>query len=75
MAKALSINHVTLIVENLEEAAEFYEYELGMEPIPSFVFDYPTAFFKINEKQFYYIFKKVKSSSISFSELVNKLED
>ena len=51
MAKALSINHVTLIVENLEEAAAFYEYELGMEPIPSFVFDYPTAFFKINEKQ------------------------
>ena len=51
MAKAVSINHVTLIVNNLEESAQFYENELGMEPIPSFIFDYPTAFFKINEKQ------------------------
>ncbi|HCX77327.1 MAG TPA: glyoxalase, partial [Algoriphagus sp.] len=29
----------------------FYEHELGLEPIPAFLFDYPTAFFKINEDQ------------------------
>lgn len=45
------INHVTLIVNNLEETASFYENELGLEPIPAFVFDYPTAFFKINDTQ------------------------
>ncbi|MEM1325036.1 MAG: VOC family protein [Bacteroidota bacterium] len=45
------INHVTLIVEQLETAAEFYENELGLEVIPAFVFDYPTAFFKINDTQ------------------------
>ncbi|MEM6347842.1 MAG: VOC family protein [Bacteroidota bacterium] len=45
------INHVTLIVNNLEETAEFYENELGLEPIPAFVFDYPTAFFKVTETQ------------------------
>ncbi len=51
MAKATKINHVTLIVDQLETAAEFYEKELGLEVIPAFLFDYPTAFFKINEDQ------------------------
>ncbi len=51
MARALTINHVALVVKNLEEACKFYENELGMEPIPAFLFDYPTAFFKINEEQ------------------------
>ncbi len=51
MAKAVKINHVTLIVDNLEKACGFYEYELGLTPLPAFVFDYPTAFFKFNEDQ------------------------
>ncbi len=51
MAKITKINHVTLIVDQLETAAEFYEKELGLEVIPAFLFDYPTAFFKINEDQ------------------------
>lgn len=45
------INHVTLVVEQLEKAARFYEHEMKLEVIPAFVFDYPTAFFKINESQ------------------------
>lgn len=45
------INHVTLICSNLEETAKFYENELGLEPIPAFLFDYPTAFFKVTETQ------------------------
>ncbi len=51
MAKIIQINHVTLVVDHLEVAAQFYEHEMGLEPIPAFVFDYPTAFFKINETQ------------------------
>lgn len=51
MAKAININHVALVVSNLEKACEFYEKELGLEAIPAFLFDYPTAFFKINEEQ------------------------
>ena len=51
MAKAVKINHVALVVSNLEKACEFYEHELGLEPIPAFLFDYPTAFFKFNEDQ------------------------
>ncbi|MEN0051458.1 MAG: VOC family protein [Bacteroidota bacterium] len=51
MAKVTSINHVTLVVNKLKPAAEFYEQELGLESIAAFVFDYPTAFFKINESQ------------------------
>jgi lactoylglutathione lyase len=51
MSKALNINHVALVVNNLEAACKFYEEELGLEPIPAFLFDYPTAFFKINDSQ------------------------
>jgi lactoylglutathione lyase len=51
MAKAININHVALIVNNLEAACKFYEEELGLEPLPAFLFDYPTAFFKINDTQ------------------------
>jgi catechol 2,3-dioxygenase-like lactoylglutathione lyase family enzyme len=51
MAKAININHVALVVTNLEEACQFYEKELDLEAIPAFLFDYPTAFFKINEDQ------------------------
>jgi catechol 2,3-dioxygenase-like lactoylglutathione lyase family enzyme len=51
MAKVTKINHVTLIVDQLERAAEFYEKELGLGVIPAFVFDYPTAFFDIGEGQ------------------------
>lgn len=51
MARITKINHVTLIVDQLETAAEFYEKELGLEVIPAFLFDYPTAFFRINEEQ------------------------
>jgi catechol 2,3-dioxygenase-like lactoylglutathione lyase family enzyme len=51
MARITKINHVTLIVDQLEKAAAFYEHEMGLEPIAAFVFDYPTAFFKINDEQ------------------------
>lgn len=51
MARATRINHITLVVNQLETAAVFYEQELGLEALPAFLFDYPTAFFKINEDQ------------------------
>ncbi len=51
MARALKINHVTLIVDNLEKAGEFYQKELGLEPLAAFRFDYPVMFFKFNEEQ------------------------
>jgi len=51
MAKALKINHVTLIVDNLEKAGQFYQHELGLEPLAAFRFDYPVMFFKFNEEE------------------------
>lgn len=51
MARAVKINHVTLIVDNLEKAGEFYEKELGLDLLPAFNFDYPVLFFDINEEQ------------------------
>ncbi|WP_341837904.1 VOC family protein [Chitinophaga pollutisoli] len=51
MAKAIKINHVTLIVDNLEKAGAFYEQELGLEKLPAFRFDYPVMFFKFNDEQ------------------------
>lgn len=51
MAKMLRINHVTLIVDNLEKACAFYEKEFGLEALPAFKFDYPAQFYRINEHQ------------------------
>src|SRR4051794_12010051 len=51
MTRAFRINHVTLIVDNLEKASEFYEKELCLQPLPAFRFDYPVMFFSINEEQ------------------------
>ena len=51
MAALKHINHVTLIVDDFEKACAFYEHELGLEPLPAFEFDYPTQFYKLNERQ------------------------
>lgn len=51
MANIRKINHVTLIVGNLEEARRFYEEEFGLEPLPAFKFDYPAQFYRLNAEQ------------------------
>lgn len=51
MARILNINHVTLIVDDLEKNAKFYEEEFGLEPLPAFQFDYPVMFYKLTEDQ------------------------
>ncbi len=51
MARITKINHVTLIVKQLEEAVAFYKDEMGLELIPAFLLDFPAAFFNINEDQ------------------------
>ncbi len=45
------INHVTLIVDNLEAACAFYETEFGLEPLPAFKLDFPAQFYRINDEQ------------------------
>jgi lactoylglutathione lyase len=49
--KVLQIQHVTMIVDNLERACSFYEHELGLEPLPTFNLDFPAQFYKLNERQ------------------------
>ena len=51
MVKINEINHVTLIVDDLEAACAFYEEEFGLEPLPAFKFDYPAQFYRINDTQ------------------------
>lgn len=46
-----AINHVTLIVDDLERAREFYTGVLGLEELPAYAFDYPVQFYRINETQ------------------------
>jgi lactoylglutathione lyase len=46
-----SINHVTMIVDDLEKARRFYTDVLELEELPVFPFDYPTQFYRINETQ------------------------
>lgn len=47
----VAINHVTVIVADLEAARSFYTGVLGLEELPVFPFDYPTQFYRINDTQ------------------------
>jgi catechol 2,3-dioxygenase-like lactoylglutathione lyase family enzyme len=49
--KVKQINHVALIVDNLESCRNFYTNVLGLEELPAFPFDYPVQFYKINDHQ------------------------
>ena len=49
--RAAQIQHVTMIVDDLEKACAFYEHELGLEPLPTFDLDFPAQFFRINDRQ------------------------
>jgi catechol-2,3-dioxygenase len=51
MIQVRAINHVTLIVEDLEKAREFYTNVLGLEELPAYAFDYPVQFYRINDTQ------------------------
>ncbi|MEJ7619156.1 MAG: VOC family protein [Pyrinomonadaceae bacterium] len=49
--KVKNINHVTMIVDDLEKSRDFYTNVLGLEELPAFKFDYPVQFYKINDRQ------------------------
>ena len=51
MPTVLQIQHVTVIVDNLERACAFYEGVLGLQPLPTFNLDFPAQFFRVNERQ------------------------
>jgi len=51
MARATHINHVTLVVDDLERAVAFYRDQLGLESLPAFDLDFPAHFFKVDETQ------------------------
>jgi lactoylglutathione lyase len=51
MIQIKAINHVTLIVDDLETAREFYTTVLGLEELPAYAFDYPVQFYRINDTQ------------------------
>ena len=51
MARAIHINHVTLIVGDLEAASRFYEEELGLQRLPAFELDFPAQFYRVNDTQ------------------------
>ena len=49
--KVQQIHHVTVIVNNLDEACSFYEEVLGLEPLPTINLDFPAQFYKVGERQ------------------------
>ena len=48
---AISINHVSIHAEDLEESAAFYEQMFGMEPIPTPTFAFPVAWLRLGRQQ------------------------
>jgi len=51
MPRITAINHVTLVVDDLEAASGFYCREFGLEPLPAFDLDFPAQFLRINDTQ------------------------
>lgn len=51
MIRVKAVNHVTLIVDDLEKARDFYSNILNLEELPALDFDYPVMFYKINDTQ------------------------
>jgi|GEM_PF-210781 len=49
--KVQQIHHVTMIVDDLEKACEFYEGVLGLEPLVTINLDFPAQFYKVNDRQ------------------------
>jgi len=45
------IHHVTIIVDDLDRACDFYEQVLGLEPVNMVPLDFPAQFYKIGERQ------------------------
>ena len=45
------LHHVTLMCTDLQQTADFYHQQLGLEVLDKGPFDYPACFFKINELQ------------------------
>lgn len=49
--KVKNINHIALIVDDLEKCRDFYTNVLKLEELPAFKFDYPVQFYKVNDHQ------------------------
>jgi catechol 2,3-dioxygenase-like lactoylglutathione lyase family enzyme len=49
--KIEQIHHVTVIVNDLEKACDFYENVLGLEPMNMVPLDFPAQFYKVGERQ------------------------
>lgn len=51
MGRAVAINHVTVIVDDLAAGVQFYSEQLGLEKLPAFDLDFPVQFFRVNDHQ------------------------
>jgi lactoylglutathione lyase len=51
VVRAIAINHVSISARDLEESTRFYETVLGMERIPTPVFERPTQWLRVGELQ------------------------
>lgn len=51
MISPLAIDHITIIVSDLEKTVEFYVRKLGMEQVPRPDFDFPGVWFQAGSTQ------------------------
>jgi lactoylglutathione lyase len=49
--KILELNHVAVLVKDVEKSCEFYSNVLGLEQIPRPAFDFPGAWYRLGTEQ------------------------
>ena len=57
--RATGFNHVSISVDNLEEAVRFYSEILGMEKIPTFNLASPAQFLRVGDLQLHLVQRRV----------------
>ncbi len=66
--QAKAIDHVTIIVKQIERSAQFYTHVLGMTPVPRPDFGFPGAWFQAGDTQIHLILESEAAGTAGLGE-------
>jgi lactoylglutathione lyase len=71
---AISINHVSIHAQDLEQSATFYEQLFGMERIPTPTFAFPVAWLRLGRQQLH-LFVRTDAQAPQFHHVALNVDD